>query len=131
VRLGRAVARGRAARAAIDLSDGLADAVRQIAAASRCGATIDAAAIPIDDNARGWWVARGRNPILEALAGGDDYELLFAVPPRWSGRLRSARRRAADPLTRIGVLTKRVGEVTLVRQEKEEPLPEGFEHFRD
>jgi thiamine-monophosphate kinase len=131
VRLGLAVARGRAARAAIDLSDGLADAVRQMAAASGCGARLDAGVIPIDVQARHWWEQRGRDPVIEALSGGDDYELLFAVPPRWGGRLRSARRHAADAMTRIGVLTKRVGAATLIRQGKEDPLPEGYEHFRD
>jgi thiamine-monophosphate kinase len=130
VRLGLAIARGRAARAAIDLSDGLADAVKQIAGASGCGAALDADAIPIDQEARAWWDGRGRDPLTEAVRGGDDYELLFAIPPRWGGRLRSARRHAAGAMTRIGVLTKRVGEVRLVRQGKEEPLPEGFEHFR-
>jgi hypothetical protein len=34
-------------------------------------------------------------------------------------------------MTRIGVLTKRVGAATLIRQGKEDPLPEGYEHFRD
>ena len=48
VRLGVALARVGAARAAIDLSDGLADAVRQLAAASGCGARVDADAVPIE-----------------------------------------------------------------------------------
>ena len=130
LRLGLAVARGRAARAAMDLSDGLADAVRQIAHASSCGAALDARSIPIDGDAGAWWTGRGQDALIEAIRGGDDYELVFAVPPRWGGRLRSARRGAADPLTRIGVLTKRVGAVVLMRQGKEEPMPQGFEHFQ-
>lgn len=130
VRLGRAMAQARAARAAMDLSDGLADAVRQIAEASGCGADIDAAALPIDPGAREWWDRRGEDAIAKAIAGGDDYELLFAVPPRWRGRLRHARRHVARPvLTRIGVLTRARGECVVVREGRREPLTGGFEHW--
>ena len=45
-------AQARAARAAMDLSDGLADALRQLADASGCGVEIDADALPIDQRAR-------------------------------------------------------------------------------
>ncbi|MDH4065593.1 MAG: thiamine-phosphate kinase, partial [Acidobacteriota bacterium] len=91
VRLGLAVARNGAARAAMDLSDGLADAVRQLAGASGCGALIDATALPIDREAVGWWSSRGVDPVLAAVVGGEDYELLLAVPRRWGGRLRHVR----------------------------------------
>jgi thiamine-monophosphate kinase len=130
VRLGRAVAQARAARAAMDLSDGLADAVAQVAAASGCGAEIDATALPIDEGARRWWESQGVDPVARAIAGGDDYELLLAVPPRWQGRLRHAMRRAADPpLTRIGVLTGTRNEYVVVREGRRERLPGGFEHW--
>jgi thiamine-monophosphate kinase len=130
VRLGRAIANARAARAAMDLSDGLADGVQQIADASGCGIEIDAAALPIDPGARQWWKARNEDAVVKALTGGDDYELVFAVPPRWRGRLRHAIARVADPpLTRIGVLTGTRGECVLVREGRNERLPGGFEHW--
>jgi thiamine-monophosphate kinase len=130
VRLGRAVAQARAARAAMDLSDGLTDAVQQLASASGCGAEIDAQALPIDEGARKWWESQGVDPVARAIAGGDDYELLFAVPPRWHGRLRHAKRQAADPpLTRIGVLTGTRDEYVVVREGRRERLPGGFEHW--
>jgi thiamine-monophosphate kinase len=130
VRLGRAIANARAARAAMDLSDGLADGVQQIAHASGCGVEIDAAALPIDPAARQWWIARNEDAVVKALTGGDDYELVFAVPPRWRGRLRHAIARVADPpLTRIGVLTGTRGECVLVREGRNERLPGGFEHW--
>ncbi|HYU78294.1 MAG TPA: thiamine-phosphate kinase, partial [Vicinamibacterales bacterium] len=76
VRLGRALAHARAARAAMDLSDGLADAVRQVAQASGCGAEVIESALPIAEAARKWWDARGVDAVRAALTGGDDYELL-------------------------------------------------------
>ncbi|MCA1583405.1 MAG: thiamine-phosphate kinase, partial [Acidobacteria bacterium] len=92
VALGLAMGRARAVRAAMDLSDGLADAVRQVASASACGAIVEASALPIDPGAARWWQQRGRDAVLSAVAGGDDYELLLAAPPAWRGRLRAARR---------------------------------------
>lgn len=131
VRLGLAMGRARAARAAMDLSDGLADGLRQVADASGCGVRVEASALPIDLDAREWWISRGVDPIRAALTGGDDYELLFAVPKRGGRLLRAVHQRvAAPPLTRIGVFTKDARERVLDRDGNEEPLPEGYEHFR-
>jgi len=130
VRLGVAMGRGRAARAAMDLSDGLADAVRQVAAASGCGARIDAAALPIEPGAAAWWLARGTDPVGAAIVGGEEYELLFAVPKRGGGRLRNVRRHVADPvLTRVGVFTKDASALVMERDGRDEALPEGYQHF--
>jgi thiamine-monophosphate kinase len=60
VRLGIAIAKAQVARAAMDLSDGLADAVRQVAAASGCGAVVAGEAVPVDPEARRWWERCGR-----------------------------------------------------------------------
>jgi thiamine-monophosphate kinase len=129
VRLGALLGRNRAASACMDLSDGLADAVRQIAAASGTGARVDAALLPIPDAARAWYVRRGVDPAAAAAAGGDDYELLFAVPRRARSRLSTVVRQARGvPVTRIGTLTAEPG-VFLVRDGALEPLPEGFVHF--
>ena len=131
IRLGVAVARERAARAAMDLSDGLSDAVTQVAAASGVGARIDGQSVPIEECARRWWMARGVDPLVAAVTGGEDYELLFAVPAKAGGRLRAVTRRVADPpLTKIGVFTKNAGELLIDRGGREEALPQGYEHFK-
>jgi thiamine-monophosphate kinase len=130
VRLGIVMGRARVARAAMDLSDGLADAVHQVATASRVGVRVDAASLPIDACAREWWKARGVDAVSAAVAGGDDYELLFAVPAKGAGRLRSVTRRMSDPaLTKIGVFTKDAHERVLIRDGKEDTIPRGYEHF--
>jgi thiamine-monophosphate kinase len=130
VRLGVAMARAKAARAAMDLSDGLADALTQVAAASGVGVRVDAERLPIDSCARDWWTSRQVDPVIAAVSGGDDYELLFAVAAKSGGALRSVARHVADPaLTKIGVFTNDPRELVIVRGGREEKLPEGFEHF--
>lgn len=130
VRLGAALAHGLAARAAMDLSDGLADGLTQIAEASGCGVEVDAEALPIDPAAREWWTAQGRDPVPAALTGGDDYELLIAVAAKARGRLRHVINRVTDPpLTKIGVLTRDPQARVLRREGKAEELPRGFEHW--
>src|SRR5215218_296082 len=91
----------------MDLSDGLADGVRQIGEASGVGMVLDTSALPIADLTRGWHEANGDDPVAKAVAGGDDYELLFTLRPSWRGRLRGVQRHLADlPITRIGTVTK-------------------------
>jgi thiamine-monophosphate kinase len=131
VRLGLLLSRTRVATAAIDLSDGLADAVYRIADASGVGAMVDAGVLPLDAGARGWFSQRGADPITEAIAGGDDYELLFTARPRSEGRLAAARRHGQVPLTRIGVCTDRSRGVRIRHGETERELPRaGYDHFR-
>jgi len=130
VRAGLQLAHYGAASSCIDLSDGLADGVRQIASASGVGVTIDADALPLSDEARQWHARAGTDTLSAALSGGDDYELLFTVRPRHRGRLRGAHRRIGDlPITRIGVVT-RTPELALRDAAGMHELPRGFEHFR-
>jgi len=129
VRLGMMLGRQQAATACMDLSDGLADGAQQIADASGVGIEIDGDALPMDPETRVWFEGRGRDPVVEAVAGGDDYELLFTVAPRRQGRLRGVGRGIRGlALTRIGTVT-RERDVVLRRGGRREPLPPGFDHF--
>ena len=128
-RLGGLLGRTRAARACMDLSDGLADAVRQVAEASGTGARIIAEKLPIHPGAASWFALRGADGVLASLSGGDDYELLFVVQGRARGRLRLVQQQARGvPITCIGELTSETG-LTLERSGAVEPLPAGFVHF--
>ena len=130
IRLGWTLARNRAARACVDLSDGLADAVHQLAAAGRVGAIVESDRVPIDPDVRRWFERDGRDPVLAAVTGGDDYELLFAMPARHLRLLEDVARRVGRlPLTRIGTVTRDL-RVVLRRDDRDEPLPRGFTHFR-
>jgi thiamine-monophosphate kinase len=129
LRIGTVAGRTRAASACMDLSDGLADAVRQIAEQSGTGARVDADTLPVHPGAARWFAAQEFDPIAAAVSGGDDYELLLAVPPRFKGRLRNLTRLAQGvAITRIGELTKGP-DISLVRGGRAEPLPSGYVHF--
>jgi thiamine-monophosphate kinase len=128
IRLGTLLSRNRAAAACMDVSDGLADAVHQLADASGVGAVIDAASLPIDAAARAWFESHGADPVAQSLAG-DDYELLVAVPPRSRRRLTAVVQHAGVPLTRVGVCTP--GPAVLIRRDgADTPMPSGYSHFR-
>lgn len=128
-RLGWILGRSRAASACMDLSDGLADAVRQLAGASSTGAVIDARRLPIPEAAAQVFRDRGVDPIRAALSGGDDYELLFSVPARRRGRLKMVLGQARGiPITRIGELTPSPS-LVLMRDGSAEAMPEGYTHF--
>jgi thiamine-monophosphate kinase len=130
VQAGAQLAHHQAASSCVDLSDGLADGVRQLARASGVGFEIDASALPLSAEARAWHAGVGTDPLEAALSGGDDYELLFTVRPRHRGRLRGARRRIGDlPITRIGVVTRAL-ELVVRDGADRRALPHGFEHFR-
>ena len=130
VRAGLLLGRNRVASSCMDASDGLADAVRQIAAASGVGVTLDVSALPISAEVRDYHAASGVDPVETALSGGEDYELVFTVKPSKRGRLRGVRQQIGDlPITRIGVVTP--DRTLLVRGERGAyALPRGFEHFR-
>lgn len=129
VRAGMLLGRNRAATACIDLSDGLADGLRQIAESSGVGIAIDVQALPIDEAVLGWFGQQRANPAVGAVSGGDDYELLFTVRPAQRGRLRAVRQQlGALPITRIGVVTKE-RKVVLRTPDGAIDAPEGFQHF--
>ena len=130
VRTGMLLGRNRAATACMDLSDGLADAVRQVAAASHVGIAIDGDALPITDEVRRWHGEHAADPVAAALQGGDDYELLFTARPSHAGRLRSVTAQAGSvAITKIGKVT-RERRLTVRTAAGDTPLPDGFEHFR-
>ncbi len=127
-RLGRELGRAQVASACMDLSDGLADALEQVAEASGVAIDIDRA-LPIDPDAARWFEQSGASASSAALAGGDDYELLFTVSARRQGRLRNvARRLGGLPITRIGTVAQGSG-VTIRHEREAVAVPAGFSHF--
>ena len=64
----------------IDISDGLASEVLQICKASKCGARIYLDRIPIAKQTSTLAEEMHMDPVVAALNGGNDYELMFTVP---------------------------------------------------
>ena len=87
------------ASAAIDISDGLVADLGHILEVSGVGAELRADALPLSAAARNLRGARDA-----ALAGGDDYELLFTAPPERRADIEALARRLGLPLTRIGAI---------------------------
>ncbi len=129
LRFGVLVGRTKAASACIDLSDGLADGVRQMAEACETGATIDETKVPVGEAAVAQFAGEPDGPLRASLSGGEDYELLCAVPQRARRRFDAAARMAHLPVTEIGALTPDRALVLRRRDDRLEPLPRGFEHF--
>ena len=89
------------ARAAMDVSDGLVQDLGHLCRAAGCGAVLEAEAVPLSQPARAALVDDpARLPTI--LAGGDDYELLFAADPADAARIRAAGATVGVAVTRIG-----------------------------
>jgi thiamine-monophosphate kinase len=86
----------------IDVSDGLAGDAGHVAAASAALLVIDAAALPIAPGVDAVAAAAGRDPVELAASGGEDYELLAALPPEAVDRAREALTAIGTRLTLIG-----------------------------
>jgi thiamine-monophosphate kinase len=120
--LGRLAARF--ASAAIDLSDGLARDLGHLCQASGTGAEIALERLPLSPALRR---ARGDRAPLSALAGGEDYELLLAIPP---SRARSFTRAAAAGGHRVTQIGRLHGDrVIFTRAGVRISPPSGFDHF--
>ena len=125
VQLGLA-ARG-IATAAMDLSDGLIGDLPKLAQASGVAAHVEIDALPLSsalrnsvslNQARDW-----------ALAGGDDYELLFAVPANRFTELKGAADQLNLTLTPIGELRAGTGVTWSLNGQDFAPRLSGYEHF--
>lgn len=104
--------------AMIDISDGLAADVAHLCAESGCGAVLRAEAIPIADAAHA--MADEHTPLEHALGDGEDFELVFAVPPADAEMLLRA-----PPVSCLAAIGECVAEAGLWLEEngQRQPLP--------
>jgi thiamine-monophosphate kinase len=116
------------AKAAIDLSDGLAADLGHVLAASGVGAHVELARLPLSPTYRRHFALAGGWDTV--VGNGDDYELCFTVSPRDCAAVTEAR---------LGCVVTEIGEITsgagLVMTDEAGqifvPAAAGFEHFRD
>lgn len=113
------------ARAAIDLSDGLAGDLDHILAASGVGADIHIPRLPASMDFATLVPPESRLKLQ--VAGGDDYELCFCLPP---AQLKDVRRKLGVPVTEIGRISKTKGLRFLDASGKTVTVaPHGYRHF--
>ena len=115
------------ASAAMDISDGLVQDLGHLCRANHLAAEIIADHVPLSEAAR----AAGPDWLETCLTGGDDYELLLAVPPDRADPLKAAAVSRGISLNRIGHFHSGPAEV-MVRQANGEPLAlkqRGWSHF--
>jgi thiamine-monophosphate kinase len=116
----------------IDISDGLSGDLKHICDSSKLGARIRADQIPISDTLQEFCSGARIDPLTYALAGGEDYELLFTLPVKELECLTGQWPEEFEiPLSRIGEMDKAVqGPHILSKDGDERPLDEhSFEHF--
>ncbi len=114
--------------ACIDISDGLALDTSRLAEASNLGAILDLEALPLSDAAHELSKKDNRTPTEHALADGEDFELVLAVPDDVAKKLLQEQPLAVS-LTHIGELTAQPGLWQRDDTGKQTPLkPQGFEH---
>ncbi len=116
------------ASACIDISDGLAADLGHILAASNVGARIHLKRLPLSP---AYDTAFAQVGWQAALAGGDDYELCFTIPPAQETAFRIASAQFGVACSYIGDIEAEAG-LRIVDEQGAlyQPGPAGFDHFR-
>jgi thiamine-monophosphate kinase len=126
--LGQWLSKKGLATAMMDLSDGLSSDLPRLCTASAVGALLEGAKIPQAQSPH-LALKHGHDPLQLALHGGDDYELLFTVPPRKAKLLPKTYRGVS--LTAIGKITRNRDLLVLEANGRVRQLiPCGWDPFR-
>jgi thiamine-monophosphate kinase len=104
IKTGRALSSHGLASSAIDISDGLSGDLAHICEQSAVGAEIDLRNLPFSPACRAFAAASRLDAADLALEGGEDYELLFTVPPSARARIDRLVRNAECRCTCIGII---------------------------
>lgn len=115
------------ATAAMDISDGLVEDLPKLAQASGLAAYVAVERLPLSDAMRA--AATQAQARDWALAAGDDYELLLAVPPERYTKLAAAADQLNLRLTLIGEFRAGAGVTWSLNGADFAPAVRGWDHF--
>lgn len=117
------------AHAAADISDGLAKDLGRLTAASGLGAAVELGNVPLSEAAM-VLCETGAASRRDLIASGEDYEVVFTLPPeRWRQMEHAAKTRGIR-VTAIGHVTETPGVIWRDEHGDEIVLPaEGWDHF--
>lgn len=112
--------------AMIDVSDGLSSDILHICRQSGCGCELNESEIPISEDAYNLAERFNVDPIMCALNGGEDYELLFTIEPEDETKITGE-----QIFTVIGQITAKEGGAVLVTRSggRHELKAQGWDHF--
>ena len=126
----RTLAHQQIVSAMIDISDGLLQDLSHICEASRVGAVIDASALPLSSY---YQAIVGEKEWLEALTGGEDYELLFTATSAHRAAIVQVAQESGCLISRIGKVVPAAAGLSVLDSDGAEYMPahsRGFDHFR-
>jgi thiamine-monophosphate kinase len=128
----RAIAEQDAVHAAMDLSDGLSGDLLHMCRESNVAAFIDSSAVPVDRGAAALEKEGGADGFSLALHGGEDYQMLMAVPRDGLDALRDVAVVWDLPLTVVGEFIVGAPGVSLKFGDTLRRLrPQSHDHFED
>lgn len=117
------------ATAMIDISDGLGGDAGHLAAASGVGLRFEAETLPVAPGVDEVALAAGRDPLELAASGGEDYELLVALPAeRFEEAAAAVAADGGTRLTRVGAVVAGEG-VEIRRPDGRLLAPAGFDQL--
>ncbi len=118
------------ASAMIDISDGLSSDLHHLCKESEVGATIESSRLPVNPHVAALCGRRALDPLMLALHGGEDFELLFTVSLEQVSRL--PMRVDGVPVTCIGQIEPASEGIRLAEGSRVWTLePGGWQHFGD
>lgn len=118
--------------AMIDVSDGLLADLGHILELSGVGARVEAGLLPLSSAFREEASRITADPLVMALTGGEDYELLFTVPAGSEGEVASSLSRTGVSATAVGVITVAGGVMVTGPDGRDlHPVRGGYDHFPD
>lgn len=128
VTVGTELAAQHLATAMIDVSDGLLQDLGHLCGASQVGAVVEAQTLPLSEDYR---ALLGTQDWAPALAGGEDYELLFSAPLTARPRIQEIAYQSGCGIARIGSLVPQADGVTVRLPDGPRAASEftGFNHF--